>query len=273
MHGSCCIGSSRVRLENACYRWLSVMRFSAQCVPVGYGAGDLRGGRPIRPTGGSRTGSGDVILYTILYAEDLDRSIPLHRDLLGLPFKFEQAGYAGFATPGTRFAPYERTRLPELSGCAAAGRGPAVETLFLVPSSTPKPSGCARPGVGGPLGAGGPPLGTAPCTCWIPTGTWWAGPPARSPPAQPPGPASRVLTHRMTVCQILDCSAGRGDLKRPASRFVRFWSPRLFRSPCSRCYLVTTHATQCQSPLWPLSSRNGCLRWSSGVWAGGPRKN
>jgi lactoylglutathione lyase len=75
----------------------------------------------------------DRIGYVILYVDDLDRSVAFYRDLLGLPLKFAQAGYAEFATEGTRFALYERARLPELIGRAAAGGDPAMEILFLVP--------------------------------------------------------------------------------------------------------------------------------------------
>jgi lactoylglutathione lyase len=71
-------------------------------------------------------GHGNRIGYVILYVDDVDRSVAFYRDLLGLPFKFAQAGYAEFATEGTRFALYERARLPELIGRAAAGG-------FLVP--------------------------------------------------------------------------------------------------------------------------------------------
>jgi lactoylglutathione lyase len=93
------------------------------------GAGDLRGGAgPSRPPGRVPPRVG----YVILYVQDLDRSIAFYRDLLGLPFKFAQAGYAEFATAGTRFGLYERARLPDLLGRGAAGGDPAVETLFLV---------------------------------------------------------------------------------------------------------------------------------------------
>ena len=77
-------------------------------------------------------GHRDRIGYVILYVDDLDRSIGFYRDLLGLAFKFAQAGYAEFATQGTRFALYERARLPGLIGRAAAGGDPAVELVFLV---------------------------------------------------------------------------------------------------------------------------------------------
>jgi lactoylglutathione lyase len=44
----------------------------------------------------------DRVGYVILYVRDLAASIAFYRDLLGLPFKFEEAGYAEFATHGTR---------------------------------------------------------------------------------------------------------------------------------------------------------------------------
>jgi len=44
------------------------------------------------------------LAYVILYVSDLDASIGFYRDILGLPFKFTDAGYAEFATGGTRLA-------------------------------------------------------------------------------------------------------------------------------------------------------------------------
>ena len=48
--------------------------------------------------------------YVILYVSDLHRSIAFYRDVVGLTFKFTEAGYAEFATDGTKFALYERAR-------------------------------------------------------------------------------------------------------------------------------------------------------------------
>ena len=48
--------------------------------------------------------------YVIVFVSDLTASIAFYRDVLGLPFKFEEAGYAEFATEETRFALYERRR-------------------------------------------------------------------------------------------------------------------------------------------------------------------
>ena len=61
--------------------------------------------------------------YVIVYVSDLTASIAFYRDVLGLPFKFEDAGYAEFATEGTRFALYERRRAEWLTaGPVVPGR-------------------------------------------------------------------------------------------------------------------------------------------------------
>ncbi len=49
--------------------------------------------------------------YVILYVNDIQHSIAFYRDVVGLSFKFTEAGYAEFATEGTKFALYERARL------------------------------------------------------------------------------------------------------------------------------------------------------------------
>jgi lactoylglutathione lyase len=73
----------------------------------------------------------DQVGYVILYVSDLAASIAFYRDVLGLPFKFVDAGYAEFATHGTRFALYERRRAEWLVGGPVAP-GPAAEVVFLV---------------------------------------------------------------------------------------------------------------------------------------------
>jgi len=70
--------------------------------------------------------------YVILYVSDLHRSIAFYRDVVGLTFKFTEAGYAEFATDGTKFALYERARLPGLIGREGAAGGPFGEVAFLV---------------------------------------------------------------------------------------------------------------------------------------------
>ncbi|MGH2723643.1 MAG: VOC family protein [Actinomycetota bacterium] len=70
--------------------------------------------------------------YVILYAADLGRSIAFYRDTLGLSFRFERNGYAEFDAGPTRFALFERSRLPDLIGQVPDPGGPAGEVLFLV---------------------------------------------------------------------------------------------------------------------------------------------
>lgn len=74
----------------------------------------------------------DRVDYVILYVRDLDGSIAFYRDVIGLDLKFSRSGYAEFATAKPKFALYERSRLPELIGKAAADHGAVGEVLFLV---------------------------------------------------------------------------------------------------------------------------------------------
>ncbi|SRR6266498_3159546 len=73
----------------------------------------------------------DSMAYVILYVTDLDVSIAFYRDVLGLPFKFQDAGYAEFATNGTRLGLYERRRAQWLIG-GTVTPGPAAEIVFMV---------------------------------------------------------------------------------------------------------------------------------------------
>ncbi len=73
----------------------------------------------------------DGLGYVILYVSDLTVSIAFYRDVVGVPFKFEDAGYAEFATGETRLALYEARRAAWLSGRAVTP-GPAAEIVFMV---------------------------------------------------------------------------------------------------------------------------------------------
>jgi lactoylglutathione lyase len=68
----------------------------------------------------------------ILFVGDLEASIAFYREVLELPFKFAEHGYAEFATEGTRFGLFERDRLPDLIGKEARPGGPAAEVAFVV---------------------------------------------------------------------------------------------------------------------------------------------
>jgi lactoylglutathione lyase len=70
--------------------------------------------------------------YVILYVGDLDRAISFYRDVIGLPFKFTQSGYAEFATEGTKFALYDRSGLPALIGRDGTDAEATMEVAFLV---------------------------------------------------------------------------------------------------------------------------------------------
>src|SRR5919198_6483488 len=76
----------------------------------------------------------DRIDYVILFVADLPASIRFYRDILGLPFKFEDHGYAEFSTGGARFGLFDRRQLPDLVGRAGgeSPRGIAGEVLILV---------------------------------------------------------------------------------------------------------------------------------------------
>jgi lactoylglutathione lyase len=73
----------------------------------------------------------NAMAYVILYVSDLETSIVFYRDVLGLPFKFQDAGYAEFATQGTRLGLYERRRAEWLTGRMVTP-GPAAEVVFMV---------------------------------------------------------------------------------------------------------------------------------------------
>jgi lactoylglutathione lyase len=73
----------------------------------------------------------DRIGYVILYVEDLEASTAFYRDVVGLPYKFTDAGYAEFGTEGTLFALYERRRAEWLTGRSVAP-GPAAEIVIVV---------------------------------------------------------------------------------------------------------------------------------------------
>lgn len=72
-----------------------------------------------------------ALAYVILYVSDLDSSIAFYRDVLGLPFKFQDAGYAEFATHGTRLGLYEQRRAEWLTG-QTVRPGAAAEVVFMV---------------------------------------------------------------------------------------------------------------------------------------------
>lgn len=69
--------------------------------------------------------------YVIVFVTDLDAAIRFYRDVLALPFKFQDAGYAEFGTDRTRFALYEKRRAQWLTGRDVTP-GPGAEVVFVV---------------------------------------------------------------------------------------------------------------------------------------------
>lgn len=58
----------------------------------------------------------ETVDYLILYVRDLEVEVAFYRDVIGLPVNLQESGYAEFATSGTKFALYERSRLADLIG-------------------------------------------------------------------------------------------------------------------------------------------------------------
>lgn len=70
--------------------------------------------------------------YVILYVGELDVSVGFYRDVVGLAYKFTDAGYAEFDAGGVRFALYERRRAEWLVGRAVTP-GAGGEVVVTVP--------------------------------------------------------------------------------------------------------------------------------------------
>ena len=73
----------------------------------------------------------DRIDYVILYVSDVDAAAAFYRDVIGLPFKFSDQGYAEFATNNLKFALFEKSRARALIGREPGGDS-ASEILVLV---------------------------------------------------------------------------------------------------------------------------------------------
>jgi lactoylglutathione lyase len=69
--------------------------------------------------------------YVILYVADLEASVAFYRDVVGLAYKFTDAGYAEFDAGGVRFALYERRRAEWLTGQPVAP-GAGGEVVVMV---------------------------------------------------------------------------------------------------------------------------------------------
>ena len=71
--------------------------------------------------------------YVILYVADLDASVAFYRDVVGLTYKFTDAGYAELDGGAVRFGLYERRRAEWLTGSTVTP-GAGGEVVVTVPS-------------------------------------------------------------------------------------------------------------------------------------------
>ncbi|OBJ20154.1 VOC family protein [Mycobacterium sp. 1245801.1] len=69
--------------------------------------------------------------YVIHYVESLRRSVAFYRDVIGLQVRIEGDGYVEFDMENTKFALFERSKLPELIG-RDGGNPPCGEIGFLI---------------------------------------------------------------------------------------------------------------------------------------------
>lgn len=69
--------------------------------------------------------------YVIHYVESLRRSVAFYRDVIGLQVRIEGDGYVEFDMENTKFAHFERSKLPELIG-RDGGNPPCGEIGFLI---------------------------------------------------------------------------------------------------------------------------------------------
>lgn len=84
--------------------------------------------------------------HVILYVSDLDASVAFYRDVVGLEYRFTDAGYAEFHTGSTRFALYERRRAEWLTEGPVLP-GPAGEVVLGVEDVDAVASGLKARGV------------------------------------------------------------------------------------------------------------------------------
>lgn len=69
--------------------------------------------------------------YVIQYVESIRRSVAFYRDVIGLRVRIEGDGYVEFEMDNTKFALFERSKLPELIG-RDGGEPPCGEIGFLI---------------------------------------------------------------------------------------------------------------------------------------------
>lgn len=70
--------------------------------------------------------------YVIRFVRDLEACIAFYRDVLGLPLRLVENGYAEFATENVKFGLFERSRLPGLIGRDSEPGEPGGEIVLVV---------------------------------------------------------------------------------------------------------------------------------------------
>jgi lactoylglutathione lyase len=69
--------------------------------------------------------------YVIHYVASLERSVDFYREVIGLRVRIEGDGYVEFDMDNTKFALFERAKLPDLIG-RDGGSPPCSEIGFIV---------------------------------------------------------------------------------------------------------------------------------------------
>lgn len=69
--------------------------------------------------------------YVIWFVAELEQSVSFYREVIDLEVRVEGDGYVEFAVENTKFALFERSKLPELIG-RPGGQAPCGEIAFVV---------------------------------------------------------------------------------------------------------------------------------------------
>ncbi len=72
------------------------------------------------------------LAHTALACADLDASIAFYRDVIGLPLRFAEHGYAELGEGDVRFALFERSRVAGLLRRSPGAPGPTSEVVWEV---------------------------------------------------------------------------------------------------------------------------------------------
>lgn len=84
--------------------------------------------------------------YVIHYVASLQRSVTFYRDVIGLEVRRQGDGYVEFDLDNTKFALFERSKLPELIG-RDGGNPPCGEIGFIIDDVDGQAERCKELGV------------------------------------------------------------------------------------------------------------------------------